>query len=307
MKADYLESIVAHYERQYPWLSQQRGGWPDRRGEYWALCPFHADRESGSFSFSERGYKCFACGAHGGLSRLAETLGLVEGWSAPLRLLPRPAAKTPATPRPEPAWQKDPRVLDRFQPLGPLARQYCHRRGLRDETIARWRLGCGVLPASRAKLPRLILPVFAAGQLVGLRGRALLPEDKEAKWLQSAGSRTTLFGADCLASGRTVIVTEAPLSAILAMQEAPEVVAAVAGTAGAGCWRPEWTEAIARSRPAWALVWYDCDPAGLTNGVKVVNALLEAGVRARLYRWPAGTPPKTDLADVVVEASAGGR
>ena len=35
--------------------------WPDRDGEYWALCPFHADTHAGNFSVSARGYKCFAC------------------------------------------------------------------------------------------------------------------------------------------------------------------------------------------------------------------------------------------------------
>ena len=50
--------------------------WPDARGEYWALCPFHADHHADNFSVSERGYACFACGAQGGLAALAEKLGV---------------------------------------------------------------------------------------------------------------------------------------------------------------------------------------------------------------------------------------
>lgn len=58
-----------------------RGGardsrWPDARSEYWALCPFHADHHAGSFSVSERGFSCFACGAKGGLAELADRLGV---------------------------------------------------------------------------------------------------------------------------------------------------------------------------------------------------------------------------------------
>ena len=53
--------------------------WPDNDGEYWALCPFHADRKAGNFSVSERGYTCFACGAAGGLKKLAEHLGVDLG------------------------------------------------------------------------------------------------------------------------------------------------------------------------------------------------------------------------------------
>ena len=49
---------------------------PDNRGEYWALCPFHADTNPTSFSFSERGFKCLACGAQGGLKALAEKLSV---------------------------------------------------------------------------------------------------------------------------------------------------------------------------------------------------------------------------------------
>jgi hypothetical protein len=59
-----------------------RGGSPDRRfpdrgGEYWALCPFHPDKHPENFSVSEAGYHCFACGASGGLWPLAEKLGVI--------------------------------------------------------------------------------------------------------------------------------------------------------------------------------------------------------------------------------------
>ena len=50
--------------------------WPDRKGEYWPLCPFHADMHIGSFAVSEQGFKCFSCGESGGLSKLAEHLGI---------------------------------------------------------------------------------------------------------------------------------------------------------------------------------------------------------------------------------------
>jgi hypothetical protein len=50
--------------------------WPDGRGEYWALCPFHRDTHPDNFSVSERGFKCFACGKSGGLRDLAEKLSV---------------------------------------------------------------------------------------------------------------------------------------------------------------------------------------------------------------------------------------
>jgi len=54
--------------------------WPDAKGEYWALCPFHEDEHSGSFSVSARGYHCFSCDAQGDLEKLAEHLGVYNNY-----------------------------------------------------------------------------------------------------------------------------------------------------------------------------------------------------------------------------------
>lgn len=52
--------------------------WPDKKGEYWANCPFHSDKGNDDFSVSERAFKCFACGKKGGLVDLAEHLGVLQ-------------------------------------------------------------------------------------------------------------------------------------------------------------------------------------------------------------------------------------
>ena len=67
-----LDAILPHLDRGDAPSSK----WPDHKGEYWALCPFHRDRSTGNFSVSERGYNCFSCGAEGGLTKLAEHLGV---------------------------------------------------------------------------------------------------------------------------------------------------------------------------------------------------------------------------------------
>lgn len=52
---------------------------PDRNGNYQTLCPFHEETRP-SFSFHpEKGYKCFACNAKGGVRALAEHLGIDSG------------------------------------------------------------------------------------------------------------------------------------------------------------------------------------------------------------------------------------
>jgi len=50
--------------------------WPDKKGEYWSLCPFHSDGSSGSFSVGPNGYHCFSCGKEGGLHELAKHLDI---------------------------------------------------------------------------------------------------------------------------------------------------------------------------------------------------------------------------------------
>jgi len=297
-----MDDVLARVDAQFGYPR------PDRRGERWVPCPLHGERRRNSFSYSTRGYNCFACGAAGGLRKLAELLGL--GSAAPLTMLRplrarRPARRAPETP--ERPWQRDPRILERFQPIPPEGLAYAYSRGLTDESIRRWRIGWGMLPASRARFPRLILPVIECGRVVGLRGRAVDPRDNAPKWLQSAGSKTTLFGAETLGEGKIVIVTEAPLSAILAIQEHSEIatvigdeISAVASTAGCATWREEWTDLIAASRPAAVVVWMDHDEAGLAAAVRVGNALAARHLPVHRYRWPSWAKPKEDLADVVV-------
>ena len=50
--------------------------WPDCNGNYWALCPYHNDRTTGSFSVREKGFNCFSCGESGGIEKLAKKLGI---------------------------------------------------------------------------------------------------------------------------------------------------------------------------------------------------------------------------------------
>lgn len=69
---ELLQTILAQLDRG----DCPDARWPNRKGEYWALCPFHPDRQTGSFSVGERGYKCFACGASGDLQQLARHLGV---------------------------------------------------------------------------------------------------------------------------------------------------------------------------------------------------------------------------------------
>src|SRR5271157_1774217 len=67
-----LEQVISKLDRG----SSPDNKWPDNRGEYWPLCPFHPDTHPGSFSVSLKGYHCFSCGEKGGLRQLAHKLNI---------------------------------------------------------------------------------------------------------------------------------------------------------------------------------------------------------------------------------------
>jgi hypothetical protein len=175
-----------------------------------------------------------------------------------------------------------------------------------------------------------VVPVFREGKLVALRGRAFEPDDP-SKWVTGSGSKTVLFNADLLQAGDRVMIVENMVDAILITQRhatlrsvdptLPRVVA-VAGTAGAGSWRESWTAHLHALGPAEIAEVLDNDLAGmpnretyplalarwrakhpdpklappLPNAPKIVNGLLAAGLPARVYHWPSGTPIKADPA-----------
>jgi len=67
---DLLQAIVNKLDRGGSPYTK----WPDAKGEYWALCPYHTDQHPTNFSVSAKGFKCFACGESGGLRKLADKL-----------------------------------------------------------------------------------------------------------------------------------------------------------------------------------------------------------------------------------------
>lgn len=72
--SDLLDAILTKLDRG----NCPDSNWPDAKGDYWPLCPYHPDKHSGSFSVGPSGYKCFSCGVGGGLDALAEKLEVAE-------------------------------------------------------------------------------------------------------------------------------------------------------------------------------------------------------------------------------------
>lgn len=278
-------------------------------------------------SYSPRGWHCFVCGSGGSLADLAEKQGLTV---AKLPPLPR-VAKAKAAP----VW------LDRSADIALAWAQHPNRVALwqaykpvSTETIARYHLGVGCLDlyrgvgyhTSRCPHERLTYPVAdLEGRVRALRGRTLAddPCTCGAGWMSVAGSEVLLWGADLPYRPGLVVVAENPVDAMLARQEG---IAAVAGTGGAGTWRPEWSAYLARKAPVQVIVWYDNDLAGWPNeetyaaqtaiwqannpratttpqpnGPKVAKSLAAVGIRVSHHPWARGTPVGYDLGKYISE------
>ncbi|MGC1759148.1 MAG: CHC2 zinc finger domain-containing protein [Candidatus Cybelea sp.] len=53
----------------------------------WFRCPAHADTHPSAVIVGERGWRCFACGAHGGVFDLCIALGLAHDRASAAQLL----------------------------------------------------------------------------------------------------------------------------------------------------------------------------------------------------------------------------
>lgn len=308
--------------RQFAGLCDQLAVEPDQRGECWLECVF-CGKGGKHFSFSERGYCCFVCGAQGGLGALMKHLRVTPA--------PRPRVWRQEPPRPR-VWQQAPhRWLDRYCEALDRVSAWTSYKPLSLDTIAHFQLGVGRLPSSRCNHRRLIVPVFSGGKVVAFHGRAFRPEDQDTKWLCAGGSdKCVLFLAGVLRPHCTIVIVENFVDAILAWQCEPITTCYVA--LGGLSWQPEWTARIAQARPAGALIWLDHDLAG--NGSryhhremleawrvemiarraadpklaarpfppdpeprapKIANDLLAVGIRTHIYEWPRGSAWKADI------------
>ena len=289
----------------------------DRRGEAHINCPECGSESSPrntKCSFSENGFFCFVCGYNCGLVKLADTLGLNIGDYRPVKFA-----------RPEKPANRSASWL-----TGPLVTQFAEHprrnelwnsyKPITVETIERMSLGVGVLPHSRCKHERLIVPVWNGPQLVGLRGRQL--DCDCGKWLASAGwsnDLAPLYNSESLGVGQVIWILENPVDALL-LSERTEY--AGVATYSVSYWTEAWTNRLIEAQPELVVVAYDQDLPGNggaarraeferewlkthrvlppSGGVKLVNRLLEAGLPATLYDW-GRAEHKADIGNVLMQ------
>lgn len=211
-----------------------RGGspdsrFPDRKGEYWARCPFHNDTHPDNFSVSEKGYKCFACGKSGGLHDLAAHLGcaLVQGDDQ---------GKTP--------------------PLPPTLENYAQVKGLPIAFLK----SLGLQTVHWAENTAVKMPYFnadgaeASCRLRTALGKGVAGKDDRFRWRK--GSKPMLYGLWRLdRNAGYVILCEGESDAQTFWYHGVSAL----GVPGATNWKPAWATSLAGLS---VYVWQECDQGG---------------------------------------------
>jgi len=293
----------------YQQLIEQLNVQPDRRGWVAVECPACGEKRDKKSAFNKSGHHCFVCGANTPLTELAEKLNVNTALKPERRVF----VTKPLKPR---YWHKEPeRWLQRTLAHPRRLELWQQYRPFTMESIATYRLGVGIVPSTPCQHDRLTYP-YLDGERVTLRGRAI--DCDCPKWLSAGGSTAALWGIERLIPSAVVVLCESPVDAMLLMQHDPYLVA-VAGTAGASTWRPEWTRTIVGSHPSFLLVVYDNDLPGqatgetrqnlakawlqknrkrrklpIANGPRVANEIARNGIETYLYPWQ-DAPPKADV------------
>ena len=303
---DYFSLLCQHLNVQ-----------PDRRGECHVACPAcgkETKKGQTHFSFSERGGHCFVCGSEFSLQALAAHYG-IEGDALiqPIERQEKPKREAPALDfdRLALGYNRWPVIYEKWRAYKPIP----------DEVIDKNNLGYGIFPrhSSRCSHYRLIVPIYDQHRCIGLRGRAI--DCDCGRWLSPAGSQMFLYNWQALkdAQGKLLFIVENPIDALM-LELVSDGIKAVA-TLGVTIWQDEYTDMIVAANPLRVIVAYDHDVPGNggtpemqrdwaeshggkvpeAGGIKVVNKLLRAGVKALLFPWPADSPVKSDIGDVIGE------
>lgn len=313
---------------------------PESGKTYYIKCP-NCGKAGKHFSFSQRWALCFKCGYRPTFKELLKDLGH------------EPVEVEPSRPVKPQRWQKNAEELvQEFTQTPNNVSAWQSYKPLPEEVIMAYRLGLGVFPNLwfgsdpgrqpdfvdpqggphwKCSHPRLIVPLYGAGKVVGWRCRSIgctCP-----RWLSPSGSRLLLYnggriGSPNLDSGigdcflpppetRVLFIVENPLDALLIEHYWHHWAVA---TLGVSIWRPGWTKLLLgleiesvvaydndapgnTTDPEILRLWHDTHP-GIEpplNGPKLVRKLRLSGQRSRLYRWPNGMEKGTDTGDLFMD------
>jgi len=243
-QTELLQAILSKLSRGDAPDSQ----YPDAKGEYWALCPYHQDEHATNFSVSdERGFKCFVCPAKGSLRDLGEKLGVsvdvLTLYSRGYRHPPPPLSLT----------------LEEYAKAKALPVDFLKTLGLSNTKYLN-------TPAVRMSY----LDQNAAEVAVRFR-RTLSKGEKDERFKWRKGDKVVAYGLWKLKEAReTLILVEGESDAqTLWFHGLPAL-----GIPGATNWKPAWADLL---RGLTVYVWQEPDVGGETFVTKIAESL--PGVR----------------------------
>ena len=217
--------------------------WPDAKGEYWPLCPFHQDTHHGSFSLSERGYVCFSCGAKGTLQELAQRLGVAVLHRCGDGFTPSPL----------------PLTLERYAEAKKLDVGFLQ--------------GLGLATVYVQGKPCVRMPYYdTQGAEVCARLRLALAGKDRFRWVK--GSKLHPYGLDRLEDARRagyVVLVEGESDA----QTLWSYGIPALGVPGASTWRAEWADYL---QGLTVYLWREPDEGGTLFSYRVGQTLPDARV-----------------------------
>lgn len=328
-----------------------------RRGkDYWGLCPFHPEKTPSFHVVPEKGfYHCFGCKATGDVFRFLmekERMTFVEAVAALARRAGIPLPREPLTPAQERQARIRQQVYGALEfatrffeyhlwhtPEGQKALAYLRDRGLKDETITRFRLGYapnrwdGLFRAARQRFApeilvqagliqpreqeggyydrfrnRVIFPIAdLRGRVIGFGGRALT-EDQVPKYYNSPegpffSKRLHLYGLhlakEAMRARDEGIIVEGYMDVIALHQAGFTHAVASLGTA----LTREQAELL-RRQCSRVVIAYDADLAGQAATLRGFEVLAAAGLDLKVLRLPAGKDPDELIRSQGAEAFA---
>jgi len=311
-----------------------------QQGKTWkGLCPFHQDKNP-SFTVSRQTgrYKCWSCGESGDIFNWVMKRQNVEFADA-LRTLAKEAGVTLAsrgTPVPPSVRQAQEGAMDETLTFfrehlakSTMAREYCERRGLDEETLKTWEIGyapevSGALAVhlkkkgftlAECKKLFLVEEDSQGGYFDKFRGRLMFPIRDEKGALVAFGGRllgdgvpkyinssdTDLYRKSKVLYGmsrarhnfgkdRRAVLVEGYLDVIACHRAGVGSALASLGTS--------LSEDHAKLLKRWVeevVILYDSDSAGQKAADRAVSILSAEGLRVRVALMPSGEDPDTLL------------
>lgn len=290
----------------------QRRGASFRRGEWWFLCPRHAERSpSAAFKPESRTWYCQGCGYGGGIVDLARWLGIDScgAMDAPTRarleadrleIMARDAESRARAAESLGEYWRSAGVVDELRRHADTMARLVNE-GISRQAIDHFGLGWEVYGVDGVGVPALVIPWTVRGETRAVQYRLLSEDAPGGRYRWRKGSGPTLFNADAVLTpcDDRIIIVEGAKKAMSLWGAGVESVCAVTNKAG---WRAEYASPF----KAFRHVVFALDPDASTEARHAANTIPGARV-AHLPQKPddllAGTGGDVDLLMAYIDAA----